>query len=133
MAIIITQNTGQEFVTIFMLVTLQKLISIRLTLFKSKKEIHLQSYIYYEIVDTYQKPVEITLNDTSTTQEIKIQESSTDIIKNEDTEVTVSIKKEKTEVNEVSPKKESKTASDKEIPKKTERIQRLTLFDDDDL
>ncbi len=102
-------------------------------LFKSKKEIHLQSYIYYEIVDTYQKPVEITLNETSTPQEIKIQESSTDIIKNEDTEVTVSVKKEKTEVNEVSPNKESKTASDKEIPKKTERIQRLTLFDDDDL
>ena len=102
-------------------------------LFKSKKEIHLQSYIYYEIVDTYQKPIETTLNDTSTPQEIKIKESSTDIIKNEDTEVTVSVKKEKTEVNEVSPKKESKTTSDKEIPKKTERIQRLTLFDDDDL
>ena len=39
----------------------------------------------------------------------------------------------KTEVKEASPIKESKTASDKEIPKKTESIQRLTLFDDDDL
>jgi hypothetical protein len=102
-------------------------------LFKSKKESHLQSYIYYEIVDTYQKPVETTSTDTSTPQVIEVKEDPSHIIKKEDPKATESIKKEKTEVKAASHNNESKTALDKEIPKKTESIQRLTLFDDDDL
>lgn len=103
-------------------------------LFKSKKEIHLQSYIYYELVDTYQKPVETTSNDTSTSQETNVKDITIDIMKNETPETVASLETEKHEVKKVSQnKKIKKNDANKEIPKKTERIQRLTLFDDDDI
>ncbi|MGB0417705.1 MAG: hypothetical protein ACPGCR_02915, partial [Acholeplasmataceae bacterium] len=102
--------------------------------FKSKKEIHLQSYIYYELVDTYQKPVETTSNDTSTSQETNVKDITIDIMKNETPETVASLETEKHEVKKVSQnKKIKKNDANKEIPKKTERIQRLTLFDDDDI
>jgi hypothetical protein len=103
-------------------------------LFKSKKETHLQSYIYYELIDTYQKPVETTPNDTTPSHETGVKEIPTNIIKNEESKATLPVKKDKTVTNKISTDKESKTSdSDKEIPKKTESIQRLTLFDDDDI
>ncbi len=103
-------------------------------LFKSKKK-HIYNPIFImNLSDTYQKPVETTTNDTTSSQETGVKEIPSNIIKNEESKATLPVKKDKTVINKVSTDKESKTSdSDKEIPKKTESIQRLTLFDDDDI
>jgi topoisomerase-4 subunit A len=103
-------------------------------LFKTKKEIHLQSYIYYEEFDSYQHIVK--------TPKIVDVENLIESHKDDDEKrmhqntIEMSPKKAKKEGNQNSNViKEDVTGTSKEddIPKKIESIQRLSLFDDDDL
>ena len=106
-------------------------------LFKGKKEMHLQTYIYFEETDTYQ-------------QIIKDSQSNEPSMKNEDNHDAQPMMNQEPTLSEPTSKEEKmpqkvtsketlikketpKESSEKDIPKKTESIQRLSLFDDDDI
>jgi len=106
-------------------------------LFKGKKEMHLQTYIYFEENDTYQQ----IIKDSQSNEPSMKHEDNHDVQPTMNQEPTLSeptSKEEKMPQNVTSKKtlikKETpKESSEKDIPKKTESIQRLSLFDDDDI
>ena len=106
-------------------------------LFKGKKEMHLQTYIYFEETDTYQQ----IIKDSHSNEPSMKHEDNHDVQPTMNQEPTLSeptSKEEKMPQNVTSKKtlikKETpKESSEKDIPKKTESIQRLSLFDDDDI
>jgi topoisomerase IV subunit A len=107
-------------------------------LFKGKKEIHLQTYIYYEENDTYQQIVkDPQTNEALSTHDKIIEETmpsknetiTTDVITNIDSPEKKEHTKKKTSLNE----EVADAFLEKDIPKKTENIQRLSLFDDEDI
>jgi DNA gyrase/topoisomerase IV subunit A len=107
-------------------------------LFKGKKEIHLQSYIHYEEFDSYQQVVKKPkVVDVENQVESQVEE---EVLMVDQKPIEVSLidsKKERQSITKtfVEDKKEptKETTKDEDIPKKTESIQRLSLFDDDDL
>jgi topoisomerase-4 subunit A len=107
-------------------------------LFKGKKEIHLQTYIYYEENDTYQQIVkDPQTNEALSTHDKIIEETmpsnhetiTTDVITKIDSPEKKENTKKKTSLNE----EVADSFLEKDIPKKTENIQRLSLFDDEDI
>jgi len=107
-------------------------------LFKGKKEIHLQTYIYYEENDTYQQIVkDPQTNEALSTHDKIIEETmpskhetiTTDVITKIDSPEKKEHTKKKTSLNE----EVADSFLEKDIPKKTENIQRLSLFDDEDI
>ena len=106
-------------------------------LFKGKKEIHLQTYIYFEETDTYQQ----IIKDSQSNEPSMKQEDNLDVqpMMNQEPTLSEATSKEekmpqKVTSKETLIKKETpKESSEKDIPKKTESIQRLSLFDDDDI
>lgn len=107
-------------------------------LFKGKKEIHLQSYIRYEELDTYQHVVK-TVKAVDVKDQVESQvEDDALMIDQKPIELSlIDSKKERQSKAKalVEDEKETtkETLKDEDIPKKTESIQRLSLFDDDDL
>ena len=106
-------------------------------LFKGKKEMHLQTYIYFEETDTYQQ----IIKDSQSNEPSMKQEDNLDVqpMMNQEPTLSEATSKEekmpqKVTSKETLIKKETpKESSEKDIPKKTESIQRLSLFDDDDI
>ena len=106
-------------------------------LFKGKKEMHLQTYIYFEETDTYQQ----IIKDSQSNEPSMKHEDNHDAQPMMNQEPTLSeptSKEEKmpqkvTSKESLIKKETPKESSEKDIPKKTESIQRLSLFDDDDI
>ena len=106
-------------------------------LFKGKKEMHLQTYIYFEETDTYQQIIkdsqsnELSMKkeDNQDAQPMMNQEPTLSEPTSKEEKMPQKVTSKETLIKKDTPKE----SSEKDIPKKTESIQRLSLFDDDDI
>ena len=106
-------------------------------LFKGKKEMHLQTYIYFEETDTYQQIIkdsqsnELSMKkeDNQDAQPMMNQEPTLSEPTSKEEKMPQKVTSKETLIKKETPKE----SSEKDIPKKTESIQRLSLFDDDDI
>ena len=106
-------------------------------LFKGKKEMHLQTYIYFEETDTYQQIIKDSQSNELSMKNEDIHDAQP-MMNQEPTLSEPTSKEEKmpqkaTSKETLIKKETPKESSEKDIPKKTESIQRLSLFDDDDI
>ena len=106
-------------------------------LFKGKKEMHLQTYIYFEETDTYQQIIKdshsnepsMKHEDNHDAQPMMNQEPTLSEPTSKEEKMPQKVTSKETLIKKETPKE----SSEKDIPKKTESIQRLSLFDDDDI
>ncbi len=106
-------------------------------LFKGKKEMHLQTYIYFEETDTYQQIIKDSQSnepsmkheDNHDAQPMMNQEPTLSEATSKEEKMSQKVTSKETLIKKETPKESSK----QDIPKKTESIQRLSLFDDDDI
>jgi topoisomerase-4 subunit A len=106
-------------------------------LFKGKKEMHLQTYIYFEETDTYQQIIKdshsnepsMKHEDNHDAQPMMNQEPTLSEPTSKEEKMSQKVTSKETLIKKETPKESSK----QDIPKKTESIQRLSLFDDDDI
>ena len=103
-------------------------------LFKGKKEIHLQTYINYEENDTYQQIIKDPQTKVHLPNRDDVVEDLHQSIESKSTlEQNISPKEETSQEKTTLKEAVSDSTQEKDIPKKTENIQRLSLFDDEDI
>jgi len=103
-------------------------------LFKGKKEIHLQTYINYEENDTYQQIIKDPQTKAHLPNHDDVVEDLHQVIESKSTlEQNISPKEKPSQEKTILREAVSESSQEKDIPKKTENIQRLSLFDDEDI